>query len=88
MCYYINARIAHIFCYYIYQPNHKYIKSVSLYIIYTPACFDISVSLSGNLIFVSNLHKILLLKPLKYNFINLLFKVFFKILLNISLMMQ
>ena len=74
MCYYFNARTVHNLLL-LYQPTNSqiYYTTISLYTMYTPVRFDITMSLSGNLIFVSNLHKFLLLELLKCSFIKLLF---------------
>ena len=49
------------------------ITTVTLYIIYSPTCFDISMSSSGSFTFVlAKLHKFLKLKMLNHNSVKLL----------------
>jgi hypothetical protein len=52
MCYYLMHAPRIIYCYYFNQPIHRHITTISFYIMYTPACFNVYLSLSGNFIFV------------------------------------
>ena len=56
----------YIYIYILYICVYVYITTVSLYIMYTPTCFDISVSSTGSFtLCLAKLHKFLKLKLLK-----------------------